>query len=634
MEVVAVSIGQLTWWDINGVRTLTSIVREPSAEPLELTVADGIVGNASAAHDAQVYAFFAHHYDYWCQRLGVDRSSWKWCHWGENITFRCVSTAVLDERRFHLGDVWAVGESVRLQVCGSRVPCTKLSWRCGQNDRWLRTLADTGYCGVYLRVLQGGRVRPGDEARPVQICPLAMDCATISRLAFDSSLKTRDTVNLLLNDRNLLGMNQRYFRRKLSLMNDQANVGRNAWKGWRAFKATRIVGETGGEVKSFYLVPVDGKSLATYLPGQFLTVRLPAGTVRNWTISDWTSASDPSYYRISIKKATDASRWMYEKCTTDSLLLLRPPAGGFCLDWTPLFPPRQVYISAGIGITPMIAMIKAHAAHTALRMVPALWIHVARNQESCALWEELSDLEFDRDENEDNGKDYECPLLFQRVLFYTAPKTACSSPPSSSPSSPSSPASSSLSASSASSTSPPSSPSSPSNLITVHIGRPTLPLLSSLLTPSYAINPLHITPITIPGPHSTFYICGPPSFIPTMTSHLISLSVPPALIHSETFDSTVDPIASTSNSVEESTVHFSHSNITATWRREDGNLSLLEVAEKAGLAPEYGCRLGECGACRVRLVEGDVSGGRAGGGGEEILVCRARPACRRVVVEI
>ncbi|KAI1816443.1 hypothetical protein GGS20DRAFT_583550 [Poronia punctata] len=80
----------------------------------------------------------------------------------------------------------------------------KLSWCCGQKDSWLATLANSGRVGVYLRVLHGGRVRPGDEVTYEKICENNLDIASITRLSFDNSLKTRDTLNLPINNDDVL----------------------------------------------------------------------------------------------------------------------------------------------------------------------------------------------------------------------------------------------------------------------------------------------------------------------------------------------------------------------------------------------------------------------------------------------
>jgi ferredoxin len=54
-------------------------------------------------------------------------------------------------------------------------------------------------------------------------------------------------------------------------------------------------------------------------------------------------------------------------------------------------------------------------------------------------------------------------------------------------------------------------------------------------------------------------------------------------------------------------VHFTQSNLTATWNAS-ACLSLLQFAESQGLKPDHGCRSGMCGTCETRLVKGRTAG--------------------------
>ncbi len=51
-------------------------------------------------------------------------------------------------------------------------------------------------------------------------------------------------------------------------------------------------------------------------------------------------------------------------------------------------------------------------------------------------------------------------------------------------------------------------------------------------------------------------------------------------------------------------VTFAKSGITAAWDPELG--SILDLAEDVGLKPDYGCRSAMCGACAVKVLEGEV----------------------------
>lgn len=78
---------------------------------------------------------------------------------------------------------------------------------------------------------------------------------------------------------------------------------------------------------------------------------------------------------------------------------------------------------------------------------------------------------------------------------------------------------------------------------------------------------------------------------------------------------------------EQATVVFTESKVELNWRMGDG--SLLELAEQHGLAPEYSCRAGRCGSCKVKLVFGCVIHSQRLAEGlshDEVLLCCAEPA--------
>jgi ferredoxin-NADP reductase len=262
--------------------------------------------------------------------------------------------------------------------------------------------------------------------------------------------------------------------------------------------------------------------------------------VRNWTISDFPTRDGPKYYRISIKRAIEASAWMHDNCTTGMILSARSPAGRFVLDWTPLIPMNQVYIPAGIVITPMLAMMKAHAAHPKFERVPALWVHVARDCQRFPFQDELSKL---------SG----LPQLERRIYFGCPLE---------------------------------------SDVQGVHYNyrvRPDAETLKAIVGTFYNWRPLGAHSMSIPAKMSTFYVCGPPEFEATMRECLKGLEVPPTSIHSESFSRSGAAVGD----LKQAKVRFSRSNVSATWTKESP-VSLLELAESLGLTPEYGCRVGVC----------------------------------------
>ena len=153
---------------------------------------------------------------------------------------------------------------------------------------------------------------------------------------------------------------------------DEPEPATAAWSGLRSFRVERkVVEDAAQSTCSIYLVPQDGLPLAPFRPGQFLTFHLALpgasgtgeSTIRCYSLSD---APGPSGYRVSIKRvlpptgsqlpAGRASNFFHDRIEVGSLLQVRAPAGHFCLDRSDA---PVVLIGAGIGITPLLSMLKS-----------------------------------------------------------------------------------------------------------------------------------------------------------------------------------------------------------------------------------------------------------------------------------
>jgi ferredoxin-NADP reductase len=149
-----------------------------------------------------------------------------------------------------------------------------------------------------------------------------------------------------------------------------------AWPGFRPFRVLKKSPES-DDVMSLELGPMDGKPLAAFLPGQFLVLRLmPRSTpplMRSYSLSDKPTAT---HYRISVKRELHgaASRYVSEELNVGDILQTSAPRGAFTLlpGEAPL-----VLLSAGIGVTPVLAMLHALAAEGSTREI--WWLHGARN---------------------------------------------------------------------------------------------------------------------------------------------------------------------------------------------------------------------------------------------------------------
>lgn len=146
---------------------------------------------------------------------------------------------------------------------------------------------------------------------------------------------------------------------------DAAAASAGGWTGWRTFSIWRKRVES-AEITSFELVPADGGAVPHYRPGQYLSVRVVVPDLgyrqpRQYSLSD---APGKAWLRISVKQErafADAPAGMVSSClhqtlAAGDLLEVAPPGGDFFLHEDRETP--VVMISAGVGITPMMAMLE------------------------------------------------------------------------------------------------------------------------------------------------------------------------------------------------------------------------------------------------------------------------------------
>ncbi|NND81684.1 MAG: 2Fe-2S iron-sulfur cluster binding domain-containing protein [Gammaproteobacteria bacterium] len=173
----------------------------------------------------------------------------------------------------------------------------------------------------------------------------------------------QDAQNLRLD---LLREQVRYHHTKAT---QQEEKNLNAWSGTRKFRVDRIVPEA-TDICSFYLAPHDGKPLPAFDPGQYLTFQLDVAghdraVIRCYSLSD--SPLERDRYRVTIKrigpprKEPDAppgvsSGYFHTVLKEGDILDCKSPGGNFYLDTAEHTP--IVLIGGGIGITPMLSMLK------------------------------------------------------------------------------------------------------------------------------------------------------------------------------------------------------------------------------------------------------------------------------------
>lgn len=105
-----------------------------------------------------VYAFAREELDWWAGELGRDLPNGMF---GENLT-----TQGLDVDGAVVGEHWAVGDEVVLEVTAPRIPCATFAARMGERG-WVRRFSEVGRTGAYLAVVTPGEIRAGDPVRVV-----------------------------------------------------------------------------------------------------------------------------------------------------------------------------------------------------------------------------------------------------------------------------------------------------------------------------------------------------------------------------------------------------------------------------------------------------------------------------------
>lgn len=165
----------------------------------------------------------------------------------------------------------------------------------------------------------------------------------------------------------------------------------HGWNGFKPFRVERKVVES-DVVVSFHLRPADGGGVPAYKPGQYLTVRVPDGrgstTMRNYSLSD---APRPEHFRISVKAepAGVVSGYLHG-LEEGGVVEVGPPCGDFFLDLGEHHERPLVLLSAGVGVTPVMAMLESVLSEQPERTV--VFIHGALNGRTHAFRERTRDL--------------------------------------------------------------------------------------------------------------------------------------------------------------------------------------------------------------------------------------------------
>src|SRR5882672_9696935 len=300
-------------------------------------------------------------YRHWQTYLG--RDDFEPGQFGENFTV----DGLLDEE-VCIGDRYRIGDAV-FEVTQPRVTCYRVGIRMNE-PRMPALLVEHRRPGFYFRVLQEGEVGAGDDIVKVADGPEHMSVVEIDALLYLPG-HIREQLERALRIPALSAGWRSSFQALLQEPNERKAMGNPglsvvspppAWAGFRPMRVSRIVQES-ASVFSLFLVSADGEPLAPALPGQFVVVRLHAQSgappvLRSYSLSDLPGTG---HYRVSVKQEEYgiASTYLRTRIESGSILEVSAPRGSFTLrsGSDPV-----VLLSAGVGVTPVLAMLHALAA--------------------------------------------------------------------------------------------------------------------------------------------------------------------------------------------------------------------------------------------------------------------------------
>jgi len=328
-----------------------------------------------AGHGGEHRAVFVYQmdsYQYWESELG--RNDFTYGQFGENFTVEGLS-----DREVCIGDHYRIGSAL-FEVTQPRVTCYRVGIRLNE-PRMPALLVERGRPGFYFRVLAEGQVEAGDEIVRVGVGPERMTVAEIDALLYLPG-RSRNQLERALRIPALSAGWRGSFQALLSEDEggDVATKDTQVASAWTGFRKVRVSGKTreSASVTSLMLEPVDGLPLTAALPGQFVVLLLGLAPGAPAQMRSYSLSGEPSdrRYRISVKREPHgaASTYINENMQIGEVLEISAPRGNFTLQRGD---GPVVLLSAGVGATPVLAMLHALATEGSRRKI--WWLHGARS---------------------------------------------------------------------------------------------------------------------------------------------------------------------------------------------------------------------------------------------------------------
>jgi MOSC domain-containing protein YiiM/NAD(P)H-flavin reductase len=366
---------EVTW---QGQTVFTGVFKDPVTGPRRVRKlnVDGDGQGDLGGHGGEQRAVFVYQLDsyrYWERELG--RDDFVHGQFGENFTIDGLS-----DDEVCIGDRYRIGSAL-FEVTQPRVTCYRVGIR--MNDPRIPALLVSHHRpGFYFRVLEEGDVEAGDEILKIASGPEQMTVAEIDALLYLPGHPRQQVLRALRIPALSPGW-EASFRALLDGGPGGGNAGLvnasppPAWSGFRRLTVTAIERES-DSVISIQLEDPDHAPPPAAGPGQYLTLRIHPGNEERSVLRNYSLSGPPGadYYRITVKRELDgaASGYLHSRLAVGDQLEIAAPRGTFILDRTDA---PVLLISAGIGATPVLAMLHALANERSDREI--WWLHGARN---------------------------------------------------------------------------------------------------------------------------------------------------------------------------------------------------------------------------------------------------------------
>jgi ferredoxin-NADP reductase/MOSC domain-containing protein YiiM len=379
-KLLSVNVGlprDVAW---EGRTVHTAIWKEPVDEPRmvrRLNIDGDKQGdlNAHGGEHRAVYVYQVDSYAYWERELG--RDGFVRGQFGENFTIDGLA-----DEEVCIGDRFRIG-AAEFEVTQPRVTCYRLGFRM-EESRMPQLLVAHRRPGFYLRVLTEGVVEAGDAIERIAEGPERMSVAAIDSLLYKPGRARRDLERATRIP--ALSEGWRGSFEELLRHAGEAAAGAPAWAGLRTLRVSEVTRES-ASITSFTFEDPEG-ALPPATAGQYVTVKVEpeegAPLLRSYSLS---SPPGAAAYRISVKRDGVVSTYLHDRVAVGATLEVAAPRGSFALVDSPA---PVVLISAGVGATPVLAMLAALAA--AGREGPVWWIHACHDAAEHAFGPEVGRL--------------------------------------------------------------------------------------------------------------------------------------------------------------------------------------------------------------------------------------------------